>query len=65
MNLVASRNRDLPDIRMLAEEIGLTDTKNLADLVLAQYGDQLDALHGGYDDMLLWCRTLARTFWQK
>lgn len=50
MKLVASRNRDLPDIRMLAEETGLIDPKDLADLVLAQYGDQLDAVHGGYDE---------------
>lgn len=62
MKLVASRNRDISDIRLLAEELGITDPKELADLVHAEYGDSLE-MHGGYDDMLLWCQQLVNQFW--
>jgi hypothetical protein len=62
MKLVASRNRDIPDIKLLAEAIDLRDPTAMADLVRDQYGDQLE-LHGGYDDMLLWCRSLVTTLW--
>ena len=64
MKLVASRNRDIPDIKLLAEAIGTTGAVQLADLVREQYGaDQLEAVHGGYADMLLWCQTLTRQLW--
>jgi len=62
MKLVASRNRDISDIKLLAEAIDLRDPTAMADLVRDQYGDQLDE-HGGYDDMLLWCRSLADMLW--
>jgi len=65
MKLVASRNRDLPDIRLLAESVGVTTAEGLADLVREQYGeDQLEAAHGGYNDMLLWCGRLVEMFWR-
>jgi hypothetical protein len=61
MKLVASRNRDIPDIKLLAEAIGRTEAVQMADLVREQYGaDQLETVHGGYADMLLWCQTLTR-----
>jgi hypothetical protein len=64
MKLVASRNRDVPDIKLLAEAIGVTDPSDMADLVRNQYGeDQLELVHGGYEDMLIWCETLAQRFW--
>jgi Nucleotidyltransferase of unknown function (DUF6036) len=64
MKLVASRNRDIPDIKLLAEAIGVTDPSEMADLVRNQYGeDQLELVHGGYEDMLIWCETLAQRFW--
>ena len=64
MKLIASRNRDVPDIKLLAEALGLTQPMALAELVRDQYGaDQLEAVHGGFDDMLLWCRTLCERLW--
>ncbi|MGI8900251.1 MAG: hypothetical protein ACR2HA_04855 [Nocardioides sp.] len=64
MKLVASRNRDLSDIKLLAESISVTTAREMADLVQAQYGeDQLEAVHGGYEDMLSWCEQLVTTFW--
>jgi hypothetical protein len=64
MKLVASRNRDIPDIKLLAEAIGITDAKAMADVVRHQYGeDQLELVHGGYADMLLWCETLVGRLW--
>jgi len=64
MKLVASRNRDIPDIKLLAETIGTKDPVALANLVRDQYGeDQLESVHGGYDDMLTWCRTLTGQLW--
>ena len=64
MKLVASRNRDLPDIKLLAESISVTTAREMADLVQEQYGeDQLQAVHGGYEDMLLWCEQLVAMFW--
>jgi hypothetical protein len=64
MKLVASRNRDIPDIKLLAEAIGMTDPVALADLVREHYGeDQLEHVHGGYADMLTWCRTLTSRLW--
>jgi hypothetical protein len=64
MKLVASRNRDVLDIKLLAEAIGIKDAVALANLVRDQYGeDQLEAVHGGYDDMLTWCRTLSSHLW--
>jgi hypothetical protein len=64
MKLVASRNRDVPDIKLLAEALGLVQPLAMAELVRSQYGaDQLEAVHGGFDDMLLWCRTLCERLW--
>jgi hypothetical protein len=63
MKLVASRNRDIPDIKLLAEAIGMTDPAALADLVREVYGEEQLEIHGGYDDMLLWCRSLAGMLW--
>lgn len=63
MKLVASRNRDIPDIKLLAEAIGMTDPLDLADLVRRQYGEEQLGIHGGYDDMLLWCRSLVGMLW--
>lgn len=64
MKLVASRNRDIPDIKLLAETIGIMDAVALANLVRDQYGDdQLETVHGGYDDMLIWCHTLSDQLW--
>lgn len=64
MKLVASRNRDIPDIKLLAEAIGLKDPVALANLVRDQYGDdQLEAVPGGYEDVLVWCRTLSSQLW--
>jgi hypothetical protein len=64
MKLVASRNRDVPDIKLLAEALGLTEATAMAELVRDQYGaDQLELVHGGFDDMLLWCRTLSERLW--
>jgi hypothetical protein len=63
MKLVASRTRDIADIKLLAEATGVTGAVELADLVRDEYGeDQLDML-GGYDDMRLWCQTLAQQLW--
>lgn len=64
MKLVASRNRDLADIRLLAEDLGLTDARSMADLVREQYGDELEHNHGGYSDMLNWCEQLVARFWR-
>jgi hypothetical protein len=48
MKLVASRNRDLPDIEPAADAIGVTTAVGMADLVRDQYGeDQLELVHGG------------------
>lgn len=64
MKLVASRNRDIPDIKLLAEAIGVPDPHAMADVVRSQYGDdQLELVHGGYADMLIWCETLAQRLW--
>jgi hypothetical protein len=63
MKLVASRNRDIADIKLLAETLGLKNPAAMADLVQDQYGDQLE-LHGGYTDMLLWCESLAAMLWE-
>ncbi len=64
MKLVASRNRDVPDIKLLAEVLGLTQPLAMAELVRDHYGaDQLEAVHGGFDDMLLWCRRLVERLW--
>ncbi|WP_432940177.1 DUF6036 family nucleotidyltransferase [Kribbella sp. CA-253562] len=64
MKLVASRNRDVPDIKLLADALGVTEPTAMAELVRDQYGeDQLELVHGGYDDMLLWCRTLSARLW--
>lgn len=64
MKLIASRNRDIADIKLLAETLAISDPKDLADIVRDRYGaDQLELVHGGYADMLTWCTALARRFW--
>lgn len=49
MKLVAGRDRDLDDIRLLAEHLGVRSPEQAADVALAAYGEgQLD-MHGGYE----------------
>jgi hypothetical protein len=49
---------------LLPEAVGIVDAVLMADLVRDQYGaDQLEAVHGGYADMLLWCRRLVGQLW--
>lgn len=52
MKLVAGRQRDVPDIHLLMDALGIETAEQAADVALDAYGEgQLD-MHGGYEAVL-------------
>lgn len=52
MKVVAARTRDLPDIVLLCQRLGVRSQHEIADLVAGVYGDQLDMMLGPGPDEL-------------